>query len=168
MTVRIKNLTAEVSDYLKDESRRIGTAEKIVFPSSVEEIQAAVAEAHKEGWSITMQGGGTGITGGCVPNGGLVMNLSGMTRIQPIAHNRLTVEPGVTLLEVRDFLKKTDLFFPSDLTETAATLGGMVSTNASGARSFFYGSVRKWIDSMDVSSSSTASAQRSIRCSCRT
>ena len=52
--------------------------------------------------------------------------------------------------ETKVFLKKykesvTTYFYPPDPTEMGAALGGTVSTNASGARTYKYGATRNWV-----------------------
>jgi len=52
--------------------------------------------------------------------------------------------------ETKAFLKKykesdTTYFYPPDPTEMGAALGGTVSTNASGARTYKYGATRNWV-----------------------
>jgi D-lactate dehydrogenase (cytochrome) len=42
------------------------------------------------------------------------------------------------------------LFYPVDPTETSAQLGGTLSTNASGARTFYYGATRDWVEALTV------------------
>lgn len=42
------------------------------------------------------------------------------------------------------------LFYPVDPTETSAQVGGTVSTNASGARTFYYGATRNWVEGLTV------------------
>jgi len=160
MVVEIKELGEDFADYLRDESRRVGHAEKIVFPQSTQEV----CEVLKQHDRITIQGGRTGITGGCVPDGGLVLNLSRMNRIGKISGNRMVVQSGALLSTVRAAIKGSGLFFPSDLTETTASVGGMVATNASGARSFHYGSVRNWIHALEVvlSNGETVRVERGV------
>lgn len=150
VSIQILDVNEEYADFLHDESRREGRAEKIVFPTTTEEVCDALATAVENGWSVTVQGGRTGITGGCVPEGGLILNLSRMKQIGDVDHPRLTVQPGAVLSDIRANLEGTGFFFPSDLTETSATIGGMIANNASGARSFRYGSVRPWIYGVTV------------------
>ena len=40
------------------------------------------------------------------------------------------------------------LFYPVDPTETSAQIGGTVATNASGARTYYYGATRKWVEAL--------------------
>ncbi len=146
----IHDIGEEYADFLHDESRREGWAKKIAFPKSTEDVCAALAFAAEKGWPVTIQGGRTGITGGCVPDGGLILNLSRMDAIGEIDGDRMTIQPGATLGDIRAKTIGSSLFFPSDLTEITATLGGMVANNASGARSFKYGAVRNWIHALEV------------------
>ena len=150
MSLRILEIGEEFVDYLRDESRRAGHADKITFPASTEDVREALNLATENGWPVTVQGGRTGITGGCVPEGGLILNLSRMNTIGPVHGECMKVQPGALLAEIRTALEGSGLFFPSDLTETTASIGGMVANNASGARSFKYGAVRNWIHGLEV------------------
>jgi len=46
---------------------------------------------------------------------------------------------------LRRFERSGAWFLPADITETSASLGGMVSTNASGAKSYRYGAMRRHV-----------------------
>ena len=135
------------ADFLRDESRRTGTADHIAFPSSEAELAACIAHARAEHIPLTVQGARTGITGGAVPDGGAILNLSRMKHFAPAPPDpatgapRLYAEPGATLAEIRTACPP-GWFFSPDPTETTASLGGMFSCNASGALSFLYGPVR--------------------------
>lgn len=153
MAIQILDVNEGHADYLCDESRRVGHAETICFPRSTTEVAQALEAASTNGWPVTIQGGRTGITGGCVPDGGLILNLSRMNAIGEINGDTMAVQPGALLADIRKAVGgggDPALFFPSDLTETTASIGGMVANNASGARSFRYGAVRNWIQALEV------------------
>ena len=57
---------------------------------------------------------------------------------------RAICAPGISLLDLASALPH-DLFYPPDPTEQSAQLGGTLATNASGARSFYYGATRNWV-----------------------
>lgn len=156
------------SEYLRDESRSTGTAEYAVFAKNTEDVKDALRFAAENDLPVTIQGGRTGLAGAAVPDGGLILNLSGMDRLTGMAYENgkyiLFAEPGVVLLELRKqiqtrkidtagwdeeslkiyerFFTDKEQFFPTDPTETSATVGGMTACNASGARSFRYGAMR--------------------------
>ena len=129
----IKPMTEEYEDYLHDESRTGGgRADSISFPGSEEEVSAVMKECAEAGTSVTVQGGRTGLTAAAVPYGGHLMNLSKMDRIGDIEEDErgahIKVQPGVLLEKLNEHIsvKRPDLFFPPDPTETTADIGGMI------------------------------------------
>jgi D-lactate dehydrogenase (cytochrome) len=148
MTADITPCTTDCEEYLHDESRRIGAADAIAFPTTEAEVVQVVRQARERGLSITTQGARTGIVAGAVPEGGLIVNLSRMNGIGEPSASGLIVQPGALLSDVRAAIESAGLFFGPDPTETSASIGGMVACNASGAMSFRYGPTRKWVDSI--------------------
>lgn len=174
----------DFADYLRDESRLTGRAELIAFPTDEEQVRELLRQWSAEGAPITVQGGRTGITGGAVPRGGHILNLSRMTRILGVrkeergGHWLVRLQPGVTLAQLEAalasgelpgapaaFLAEGPFFFPPDPTETGATLGGMASTNASGARSLRYGPTRRHVEGLRLllSDGSLLSLRRGVQ-----
>ncbi len=146
----IKPLTHDFDDYLRDESRHTGTADTISFPKSESEVIEVVKTVATSGTTITTQGARTGIVAGAVPQGGHVLNLSRMNQIGEVDGDSITVGPGVTLDVIRATVAAAGKFFPPDPTETSASIGGMVASNASGAMSFHYGPTRDWVRALRV------------------
>ncbi|MDO8681862.1 MAG: FAD-binding oxidoreductase [Armatimonadota bacterium] len=148
----IRPWSDEYTDYLRDESRRVGTADFIAFPATEAEVIEVINEARARGVAITTQGARTGLVAGAVPYGGLVLNLSRMNKIGEIGNDdsghSLTVQPGATLADIRKVVEAQGLFFPPDPTETSCSIGGMAAANASGALTFSYGSTRNWVQSL--------------------
>lgn len=77
---------AEITDtyalYLDDESHSFdGKAEKIIFPTSSDQVAAILKDAFQSGTPVTIQGGRTGLAGGAVPLGGIILNLEKMTEL---------------------------------------------------------------------------------------
>ena len=132
-----------LADYLRDESRRVGRAERIAFPRTETEVLSALAEARADMMPVTTQGARTGVTGGAVPEGGLILNLAHMDKIQ-VEGETLRVQPGATLAAIRAAVPP-QLYFAPDPTETSASIGGMISCNSSGALSFLHGPTRNHI-----------------------
>ena len=146
MNTEIKPCAPEFEEYLRDESRRTGSAEQILFAGSEEDISGALQAS----LPITVQGARTGIAAGAVPNGGLILNLSRMNHVGDVEDDRMTVQPGALLTEIQERAKDAGLFFPPDPTETSASIGGMLACNASGAMSYHYGPTRKWVNALRV------------------
>lgn len=149
------NVKETHADFLRDESRKNGTADGIAFPESESDV---IELLRSTSGPVTIQGARTGITGGAVPYSGLILNLSRMTSIgKPFSPDgqsgtqHVRVEPGVILADLRSSLARTtNFFFPPDPTEDSAAVGGMISCNASGARSFKYGPTRAYVDEIRI------------------
>jgi D-lactate dehydrogenase (cytochrome) len=146
--------TPEYDDYLYDESRSVGQADTISFPTTEAEVVEAVRAVRAAGGTITTQGARTGITTGAVPHGGHLLNLSRMNAMGPVQRTAegatITVQPGALVQDVYRAVEAEGLFFPPDPTETSATIGGMVACNASGAMSHRYGPTRRWVRALRV------------------
>lgn len=134
-------------EYLRDESRKTGNSDRIFFPETEEDI-IRIFKKHP-GIPATVQGARTGVTAGCVPERGLTVNLERMNRVLDFSPcpdgGSITVQPGLRLRTLRRHIASSGWFFAPDPTETTASIGGMVSCNSSGARSFRYGSVRDYV-----------------------
>ena len=133
-----------LADYLRDESRRVGRADRIAFPRTEAEVLAALAEARAAKLPVTTQGARTGVTGGAVPEGGLVLNLAHMDKILAAENGEMRVQPGATLAAIRAAVPP-GFYFAPDPTEPSASIGGMISCNSSGALSFLHGPTRNHI-----------------------
>ena len=112
-------------------------------------MAAALHEAAAAGAAVTIAGAGTGLTGGRVPLGGWVVSLEKFTRLE-IHPGHAVAGAGVLLRDLHAAAQTTGQFYPPDPTETGASLGGTIATNASGSRSFKYGPTRRWIERLRV------------------
>lgn len=159
----------EYAPFLSDEARISPAAPDLLyFPETSGEAAEAVLACRKERKKCTLSGGRTGIGGGAVPSERTKAVIS-LERIQPpvsIEWNRehdtwsARVGAGMRLQDLLTALQKKQyrsseevpdgLFFPVDPTETSASLGGMAATNASGARTLYYGAMRKWVLGLTV------------------
>jgi FAD/FMN-containing dehydrogenase len=135
--------------YLTDASGFHGHAERLFVPTTEAEVLEVLAEATRTGTPVTVAGAGSGLTGSRVPLGGWVLSLEKFRKLE-IHDGYANVGPAVTLLELRDATAKTGQFYAPDPTEITASLGGTIATNASGSRSFRFGSTRRHIRALRV------------------
>ncbi len=132
---------------VEDASGFQGSADRWLSPSSIEELAANLAEANRLEIPVTPSGAGTGITGGRCPNGGWVVSLEKLTRLE--VHPGFAVSGAGTLLkDVHAAASNSGQFYPPDPTEWTSSIGGNIATNASGSRSFRYGSTRRHLRSL--------------------
>ena len=176
--IRLNQNDDTYSDYLMDSSLLQGHAEELVFCHTTEEVKELLGECYTRKTPMTIQGAMTGICGGAVPSGGCILNLSEMTDITGLRYDEtneeyyIKVSPGLLLKDLNDMILKKRMntihwsdedkisyehfkqakpkFFPPDPTESLASIGGMVACDASGACSFKYGSIRRYIEAIKV------------------
>src|SRR3546814_5871753 len=124
----------------------------VVQPHSAAEVQRLVRAAAARGVPIVPLGVGTSLEGnaGATP-GAVLLDLSRLDRIVEVAPGDLlcVVEPGVTRERLNEELRATGLFFPVD-PGANATLGGMISTRASGTNAVRYGTMRENVLALKV------------------
>jgi D-lactate dehydrogenase (cytochrome) len=67
-----------------------------------------------------------------------------------LAEKFALVEPGVLLSDLQEAVQSKALLYPPDPTERNCFIGGTVATNASGARTFKYGSTRNFVEELEI------------------
>lgn len=135
--------------YLRDASGFTGFADQVFIPANEAEVVGLLQAALQQRIPITVAGAGSGLTGARVPEGGSVLSLERFRKLE-IRDGYARVGPAVSLREIRDAAAPTRQFFAPDPTEFTASIGGAIATNASGSRSFRYGSTRRHIRALRV------------------
>lgn len=141
-------------DFSHDE---LGGIEKmpdvLVEANTTEEISKIMKYAYENNIPVVPRGSGTGLVGASVPiYGGIMINLTKMNKILELDEENLTltVEPGVLLMEIADYVEDKDFFYPPDPGEKSATIGGNINTNAGGMRAVKYGVTRDYVRGLEV------------------
>lgn len=159
---------------------RAANIDTLYLPVTVEEVVWAVQDIKSKGKQCVVSAGRTGIAGGAVPeDGGSIISLDGLSQFLAVGQDGkeyyVRVEPGISLALMTGILMKKDfekcsalteeerrsveqitgddslqIWFPVNPTETSAHIGGIVATNASGARTFRWGATRDWVRAIDV------------------
>jgi FAD/FMN-containing dehydrogenase len=105
--------------------------------------------AARESIAVTVIGARSGLTGGGVAQGGCAISLEKFSRLN-VSRGRAWAGAGVSLLDLREAASRTRQFYAPDPTEIMASVGGTIATNASGSRSFLYGSTRRHVEALRV------------------
>lgn len=122
----------------------------VAIPVDCEDVQHLVAAANNEGWSLIPRGAGSGIPGHNVGEG-IVVDLGRLTAPLVIENQRAIVGAAVTFAGLDRAARERGFRLPPDPSSGAfCTLGGMVATNAAGARSVQYGAIRPWVAGLEV------------------
>lgn len=137
--------------YEHDASQIKGKALSISHPKTIAEVRGIVANSKR----IVVRGAGSGLAGGCVPQGGLdvVLDLSKLDKIGGFDKEKRTIEAdaGVILDELQDRLEKEGLEFPVKPSSHAiCTIGGMIATDAVGSRAIKYGKTSNWVKWVEI------------------
>ena len=157
-----------------------GKVDTVFLPTNEGQAADFLSEMSRRRIPVTISGGRTGIVGGAVPEGGALISLDHMDQIQGVRWDnqsqewRVIVEPGIRLRDFQEAvaaktLRKDpelngsnwkdlqrflddphDYFYAPDPTEDSASIGGTVATDASGARTYFYGRTRNHVVAIRV------------------
>lgn len=126
--------------------------EAVVYPRSTAEVSAVMRFAAGTGVPVTPVGANSSLEGHTVPvAGGISLDVSRLDRVLE-AHPEdllIVVQPAVTYPRVNDHVRRHGLFFPID-PGAHASIGGMVSTNASGTAAVRYGTTGDYVMALEV------------------
>ncbi len=146
-----------MQNYLVDESvdlvrPRPANDLVLVKPASTQEISEILCLANENGIPVFPRGGGTGLAGGAVPTqDGIILAMERMNRIEIDKENLMAVaEAGVTLEALCNSAIQAGLFFPLHPGDETSQVGGLVATNAGGARAIKHGVMRNYVRGMEV------------------
>jgi len=130
-----------------------GFALAVVRPANTSEVAKCVGLCHAAGVPIVPQGGNTGLVGGGVPDGGVIVITQRLNRIRETdpLNATMTVEAGCILSEIQTAADKIGALFPLSLaSEGSCQIGGNLSTNAGGTAVLRYGNTRDLVLGIEV------------------
>jgi D-lactate dehydrogenase (cytochrome) len=117
----------------------------VVFALSAQDVVDAVNLCRTHNTALIAYGTGTSVEGHiCAVHGGISLNLQGMNQVLRVNPSDMdcTVQPGVTRMQLNDYLRSDGLFFPID-PGANASIGGMTATCASGTNAVRYGTMKE-------------------------
>src|SRR5699024_10861571 len=124
----------------------------VCFPEGTEDVKMIVDIAKINRIPVTAYGVGSGVEGQVIPmQKGISVNFERMNKIIDFSPEDLlvTVQPGITRLQLNEAINRHGLMFPID-PGADASIGGMVATNASGTAAVRYGSMRDQLLDLEV------------------
>ncbi len=126
----------------------------IVFPKTVEQVQAIVRWANAHKVALVPSGGRTGLSAGAVAaNGEVVVSFDYMNQILGFnAFDRTVVcQPGVITRQLQTYAEEQGLYYPVDFASSGSSqIGGNIGTNAGGIKVIRYGMTRNWVAGLKV------------------
>jgi D-lactate dehydrogenase (cytochrome) len=148
----VKTQPDEIANFLVDASNFQGYCDAVYFPENEADVIEILKKAFAEEIPVTVAGNGTGLGGGRVPQGGIVIATEKMNRIIELNSEKYfaIVEPGVILSDLLYRTQELGLLYPPDPTEKNCFIGANIATNASGEKTFKYGPTRNYIEEVTV------------------
>jgi len=165
---RVQQVIAELRDWLGsrlsvavaireqhghgEASGRTYSPDAVVWPDSTDEVSRIVTACARLEVPVIAFGAGTSLEGHVsAPYGGICIDLSRMNQVLEVraGDSDCVVQPGVTREQLNAYLRDTGLFFPVD-PGANASIGGMVSTRASGTTTIRYGAMTRNVLALQV------------------
>lgn len=117
----------------------------VVRPADTAQVAAVVTACAAAGVAMVPVSGNTGLAGGTVAEGAVMISLARMNRIEEVRPQArvAVVQAGVILSDLHEAAAAHDLVFPLTFgARGSAMIGGALSTNAGGSNVVRYGSTR--------------------------
>jgi len=115
----------------------------LLTPRSTKEVSQLVNICAKYTIALTTQGGNTGLVGGQIPQGEILVSTKHLNKLHEQNDFSIIVGSGYILEKLHSLLDQENKLFPLSLaSQGSATVGGLCSTNAGGVHVIRYGSMR--------------------------
>jgi len=141
-----------------------GPVEAVVFPESPEDVSSLASLAYRLEFPIYPQGSASSLSGNAVPTRkGVVISFERMNRVKEVSlvDSVAVVEPGVRIEELNVQLAEAGYMFPVDpASQSVATVGGAIANGAGGMRGAKYGTMKDWVNGLEVLAAGQVSAGR--------
>jgi len=143
---------ALIAPHLKEwRDRWQGATPFLLLPRSTKEVVTIVTICSEFNTPLCIQGGNTGLVGGQIPQGEILLSTKYLTTIRHHDEETIIAEAGVPLATVHEHAKKHNRHFPLSLaSEGSATVGGLCATNAGGVHVVRHGSMRELVHGVEV------------------
>ncbi len=145
---------AERAPYEVEERGLMDSAcDAVVRPADTEILAEIVKLCATAKVPMVAMGGNTGLVGGGVADGGVIISTERMNKIIEVdaLNHTMTVEAGCILADIQDAAEAKDCLFPLSLgAEGSCRIGGNLSTNAGGVGVLRYGNTRDLVLGLEV------------------
>jgi glycolate oxidase len=125
----------------------------IVYPGTVEEIQQIIKLANKENVPVITGAGLTGLSGGAVCSGGILMNVCRLKQIKQVddVSKTVTVEPGMSCAKLNEHLAQFGFVIPvAPASHLISTIGANIAEAAGGTWGMSKGTFKNYLLTMKV------------------
>ncbi|TSJ62182.1 FAD-binding oxidoreductase [Starkeya sp. 3C] len=145
---------ADMAPYLREERGLYqGRTPAVLRPGTSEEVAFIVGACADAGVPVVPQGGNTGLVGGQMPFGEVLVSLARLDRIRNVdpVDMTMTVEAGCILDKVHEAAEAAGCLFPLHIaSQGSCRIGGNLSSNAGGTAVLRYGNARELVLGLEV------------------
>ncbi len=139
--------------YESDASELRSKPHVVLLPSGTSQVSGILKIASRERIPVVPRGAGSGMSGGAVGKGGIILSMERMNKILEInvKDSYAIAEAGVVTADLDRAAARYGLFYPPDPSSVKfCTVGGNVATTAGGPRTVKYGTTRKYVLGMEI------------------
>ncbi|MFH1073079.1 MAG: FAD-binding oxidoreductase [Nanoarchaeota archaeon] len=143
---------ADLTAYSYDASGMEAEPALICWPTDAEQIRKIILYCNRTNTPLMIRGLGTNTVGSTIGENAIILDLTRMNRLykEELKEKYLELEPGIILKSLNSYLRRQGYELPiAPYTGDFCTLGGMISQNALGARSYTLGRMKDWILSLE-------------------
>jgi len=124
----------------------------VLFPESTQDVAKIMSFAYEHDIAVTPVAANSSLEGHTVPlHKGISLDMNRMNRVLSFEPENLLIvcQPAITYPQINEHAKRSGLFFPID-PGAHASIGGMISTNASGTMAVRYGVTSDFVMALEV------------------
>ena len=141
----------DIMAYSYDASQVEGNLIAVVWPSSTKQVSDLMRYCSENQVRVFPRGAGTNLSGGAIPNKGVVVDFSRMNRILDVSLKDVLVEPGVVIEDLELKLNENEKTLPfTPASDKACTVGGCIAEDSAGIRAMKYGVMGDWVLELEV------------------
>jgi len=143
----------ELIAYEIDGSLGLGEPLAVALPRNTYEVVTLMKWAFKNDVPVVARGAGTGLSGGAVADGGLMISFARMKQVLELDEigRSAVVQPGIVHLVFDELVKTKGLYYPPDpASGRSCTIGGTLAENAGGPHCFKYGVTTNYVLGLEV------------------
>lgn len=125
----------------------------VVYPGTVEEIQEIIQLTNRENVPVITGAGLTGLSGGAVCSGGILMNVNRLRKIKNIdsVSKTVTVEPGMSCAKLNEHLADYGFVIPvAPASHQVSTIGANIAEAAGGTWGMSKGTFKNYLLTMKI------------------
>lgn len=153
---QVEDRRDQLRQYMKDDSQglvELGSGPNVaVYPRTELDLVNILRHCNRNLCPIVPWGAGTSLQGQIQTCGGICMSFQRMKDVLRVNEKDLdvVVQPGITVTELNEHLKPMGLYYPVICRVDNCTVGGMVSTSASGPSLIRYSTIKDTVLSLRV------------------